>query len=201
MLNADNSPVLKEVDFVRAQLEASAAVIAGLCDKAEEIDEAATALASVLCAGGKILTAGNGGSAAEAMHLSEELVGKFRDVRRALPAVCLCSDCTALTCIANDFSYEEVFSRQVEALGRKGDLLVAISTSGNSPNVARAVDTARSNGLSVLSLLGRDGGSLAGRGDFEIIVPVKETERVQEAHQVVIHIFLDRIERGLGENE
>ncbi|MFW5871287.1 MAG: D-sedoheptulose-7-phosphate isomerase [Verrucomicrobiota bacterium] len=200
-MNTDNSPGLKKVDLVRAQLEDSAAVIAGLCDKAEQIDEAATALASVLCAGNKILTAGNGGSAAEAMHLSEELVGKFRSVRKALPAVCLCSDCTALTCIANDFSYEEVFSRQVEALGRKGDLLVAISTSGNSPNVVRAVDAARAKGLSVLCLLGRDGGSLAGRGDFEIITSAGETERIQESHQVLIHIFLDRIERVLSEDE
>lgn len=180
---------------IRPQIEASASVIKGLLEQESAIEEAAAAAASVLCDGKKILTAGNGGSAAEALHLAEELTGKFRSQRAPLPAVCLAADCTALTCIANDFGYNEIFSRQIEALGDEGDLLAAITTSGQSPNIVKAVEAARARGLSVLCLLGKDGGTLAGAGDFEVIVRSRETERIQEAHQVLIHIILDRIEK------
>src|SRR5438876_2487544 len=111
-----------------------------------------------LRAGGKILSCGNGGSAADAMHLAEELIGRYRSNRRSLPGVCLTADATALTCIANDFGFDEVFARQVEGLGAKGDLLVCFSTSGNSPNILRALDVARPRSVRTVALLGKDGG-------------------------------------------
>jgi D-sedoheptulose 7-phosphate isomerase len=144
---------------------------------------------------GKILTAGNGGSAAEALHMSEELVGRFRTNRRALPSVSLVADPTALTCIGNDFGFDHVFARQVEGLGRKGDVLVLFSTSGRAANLALALEAAKKAGLTSVCILGRDGGALAGRGDFEVVVEGSATERIQEAHQVIVHLVLDAVEQ------
>lgn len=152
-------------------------------------------LTSTLQAGGKVLAAGNGGSAADAMHFAEELIGRFRGNRRAFPAVALTADGTALTCIGNDFGFDFVFSRQVEGLGCPGDLLVLFSTSGRAANLDRALQAARARGMKVLLLLGRDGGALAGRGDGEICVAGTATERIQEAHQLLIHLLLEGVER------
>ena len=151
-----------------------------------------------LRAGGKVMTAGNGGSAAEALHMAEELIGRFRGNRRSLPGVALVADTTALTCIANDFGYDAVFSRQVEGLGRHGDVLVLFSTSGNARNLLQALEAARRKRIKVVCLLGRDGGQLAGRGDHELIVKGEATERIQEAHQVVLHLLLDQVERAFS---
>ena len=178
-----------------AQVQAAAATIASLADQAETLAAAAQLMVETLRAGGQVLTAGNGGSAAEAMHMSEELVGRFRTNRRSLPAVSLVCDGTALTCIGNDFGFDEVFARQVEGLGRPGDLLVIFSTSGAAVNLRRAVTVARSKQVRVLLLLGRDGGPLAGTGDLEIIVKGQATERIQEAHQVILHVLLDAVEQ------
>jgi len=174
----------------------SAAVIASLSNQAGAIAEAAAGCVAVLRAGGKILTAGNGGSAAEALHMAEEFSGRYRGNRRALPAVALVADCTALTCIANDFGFDAVFSRQVEALGQPGDLLVLFTTSGRAANLERALEAARERGLRVLCLLGKSGGALKGRGDWEVLVADDRTERIQEAHQVVVHLILDAAERA-----
>lgn len=144
--------------------------------------------------GGKVMTAGNGGSAAEALHMSEELVGRFRSDRPSLAGVCLCADCTALTCIGNDYGYDDIFSRQIEGIGRAGDVLVVFSTSGNAMNLKKAVDAARNRGCKVVALLGKTGGRLAGLADVEIIVEGAATEKVQEAHQVVLHLVLDALE-------
>jgi D-sedoheptulose 7-phosphate isomerase len=149
-----------------------------------------------LRAGAKILSAGNGGSAAEALHVAEELVGRFRGNRRALPGIALVADPTALTCIGNDFGFDRIFSRQVEALGAPGDVLILFSTSGRAVNLARALDAARARGMQILCLLGRDGGNLAGQADVEVIVPGTTTERIQEAHQVIIHLLLDAVEEA-----
>ena len=130
--------------------------------------------------------------------MAEELVGRFRGNRVALPAVSLCADPTAITCIGNDFGFEKVFSRQVEAHGTQGDLLVLFSTSGQSPNLPPALEAARSAGVGTLCLLGRDGGTLAGKGDIEIVVPGDRTERIQETHQLILHILLDAVERAYG---
>jgi D-sedoheptulose 7-phosphate isomerase len=128
------------------------------------------------------------------MHLVEELVGRFRSNRVPLPAVALATDATVLTCIGNDFGFDAVFSRQVEALGNPGDALVLFSTSGNSPNLAMALQAARKRKVRTVCILGRGGGKLAGRAERELIVNSAKTERIQEAHQLVMHLILDAIE-------
>jgi D-sedoheptulose 7-phosphate isomerase len=122
------------------------------------------------------------------------LVGRFKANRRALPAVALVADTTALTCIGNDFGYDEIFRRQIEALGAPGDVLVLFSTSGNARNLSYALDAARERGVATVALLGRDGGALAGLADMDIVVPSHETARIQEAHQVILHLLLDLVE-------
>jgi D-sedoheptulose 7-phosphate isomerase len=154
-------------------------------------------IAGCLRKGGKVLTAGNGGSAADAMHLAEELVGRFKSSRKSLPAIALCADGTLLTCIANDFGFEEVFSRQVEGLGRRGDVLVLFTSSGNSENLLRAVRAARKKGVVTIALSGRDGGQLRGKANHEIIVPSKSTARIQEIHTLIFHCWLEIIEASL----
>ncbi|PTX97586.1 phosphoheptose isomerase [Verrucomicrobia bacterium LW23] len=155
------------------------------------IARAADLIIHALEAGGKVLTAGNGGSAAEAMHMSEELVGRFRTNRRSLPALCLAADASAITCIANDFGYERVFSRQIEGLGEAGDVLVLFTTSGNSPNMVRAAEAAKERGLKVVAFLGRDGGKLKGMADVEWIPPTPHGPRVQELHNWAMHCIME----------
>ncbi len=145
--------------------------------------------------GGKILFFGNGGSAADAQHLATELVVRYRVNRRALPAIALTTDSSLLTATANDFSFDEVFSRQVEALARTGDVVIGISTSGNSPNVLRALDAARSVGAIAAGLSGRDGGAMAGRADPLIVVPSSVTARIQEMHILLGHMLCEAIEQ------
>jgi D-sedoheptulose 7-phosphate isomerase len=169
-----------------------------LAKQEDAFQRIAAAAVATLRAGGKVLACGNGGSAADAMHLAEELVGRYRSNRRSLPAVSLAADGTALTCIANDFGFEDVFSRQVEGLADKGDLLVCFSTSGNSPNILRALDAAKSKGAKSVALLGKDGGKARGKADFEIIVASSDTARIQEAHTLIVHALLEVIEREVA---
>ena len=145
--------------------------------------------------GGKILTCGNGGSAADALHLAEELVGRFRGNRRSLPAVSLAADATLLTCIGNDYSFDEIFSRQVEGLASENDLLVCFSTSGNSPNILRAIKAAKTKGVKSVAFLGKGGGKSKGKADLEMLVPSSDTGRVQEAHTLILHALLEVVER------
>ena len=177
----------------------SAWTVLALTDQAAAIGDACDTVVGALRAGGKVLTAGNGGSAAEALHMAEELVGRFRADRVSLPSVSLVADPTALTCIGNDFGFDRVFSRQVEGHGREGDVLVLFSTSGAAANLRLALDAAGRRGLKTVALLGRDGGPLAGRADCEVIVPGDRTERIQEAHQVVLHLILDAVEAAYSE--
>jgi D-sedoheptulose 7-phosphate isomerase len=135
---------------------------------------------------GKVLIAGNGGSAADAMHFAEELVVRFVKNRRALAAIALC-DPTMITCAGNDFGYETIFSRQVEALGNPADVFIGMTTSGNSPNIRRAVDAAKERQMTTAAFLGRDGGALRGRCDIELLVPSPTTARIQEAHKLLFH--------------
>jgi phosphoheptose isomerase len=144
--------------------------------------------------GGKLLTCGNGGSAADALHLAEELVGRYKIERRALPAICLNSDVTALTCIGNDYGYDAIFARQVEALGRRGDVLVGFTTSGNSANVLAAFAAARARGITTVLLSGKDGGKARTQCDYPIIVPSATTARIQEVHTLVLHQWLEAID-------
>ena len=159
---------------------------------------AAEAASEAVHAGNKLLFCGNGGSAADAQHLASELIGRLVRDRRAIAGLALSTDSSALTCIANDFGYDEVFARQVAGLGRAGDVLVAISTSGNSMNVIRAVEVAKPMGITTVGLLGRTGGQLGGLVDLPIIVPSEETARIQEAHIFLGHVLCTLIEHGLG---
>ena len=160
-------------------------------------EQIATAAIKTLKSGGKILTCGNGGSAADALHLAEELVGRYQGNRRSLAAVCLNADPTLLTCIGNDFSFDEVFARQIEGLGGQNDLLVCFTTSGNSANILRALAEAKKIGIMTVALLGKDGGQAKGKADLELIVNSADTARIQEAHTLILHALLERIEREL----
>lgn len=183
---------------VEHSLRESARTMEALLPHAGRISAIGAALVETLRAGGKIMTAGNGGSAAEALHMAEELVGRFKGNRIALPGLALVADPTALTCIGNDFGFDEIFSRQVEGIGKAGDVLVLFSTSGSGMNLVRALESAHARGIRTLCLLGKGGGRLAGRGTWEVIVPGDETARIQEAHQVLLHIFLEGIERSFA---
>lgn len=160
------------------------------------IERVGTLLSDRLGSGGKILVCGNGGSACDASHFAEELTGRFRADRRALAAIA-CTDSGHITCTANDYGFEFVFSRWVEALGRSGDVLVVLSTSGNSENLVRAVAAAKARGLQSVGMLGRGGGKLRGACDHEIIVPGGTSDRVQELHMLILHAWVESIERAL----
>lgn len=160
---------------------------------------AATVLAAdSLRAGGKILFCGNGGSAADSQHIAAELVGRFIKEREPLAAMALTTDTSIITAIGNDYSFDEVFARQVRACGRQGDCLIGISTSGNSANVLQAFDAARQLGMSTIALLGRNGGRSKGVADAEIIVRSETTARIQEAHIFIGHVLCEGIEHELG---
>jgi len=151
------------------------------------VERAAEALARALQAGGKLLIMGNGGSAADAQHIAAELVGRYKVERKALAAIALTTDSSILTAWSNDYSYDTVFSRQVEALARPGDIVWGISTSGNSGNVVRAFESARAIGATTMGLLGRDGGKLLPLSDVAIVVPLPDTDRIQTAHLLTYH--------------
>jgi len=176
-------------------IEESAEIISSLKSSQADIVRICRAVIKSLKAGGKILTAGNGGSAAEALHMAEELMGRFRSNRRALPAVALTADSTAITCISNDFGYDRVFQRQIEGLACRGDVVILFSTSGKGKNLTNALTAATRKGAVTVCMLGRDGGKLSGKAKYELIVKGRSTERIQEAHQVIIHLILDAIER------
>ena len=159
------------------------------------ITEATEAILGALRAGGKVLICGNGGSAAESQHLAAELVGRFMTRRRPLPALALTADGAVLTCIANDFGYEQVFARQVEALGQQGDCLVAISTSGQSPNVIAAIEQAHRMGMSTIGLTGKAEMPC----DYRIAMQSTDTARIQEAHALVVHLMCEGIDAAHDE--
>lgn len=163
-----------------------------------EIERAAGLISAALRGGRKLMLCGNGGSAADSQHIAAEMTGRFVKDRRPLAAIALSTDTSALTCIANDYSFDDVFSRQVLALGSRGDCLLAISTSGNSRNVIRAVDAARSTGIQIIGLLGRDGGALRAVCDAAIVVPSQTTARIQEAHIFIGHTLCALVEEELG---
>jgi len=165
----------------------------------EEIVEVAHALAECIKNGGKILLCGNGGSAADAQHFAGELVVRLSSdyTRNAIPAIALSSDNFVLTACANDFGFEQVFSRQIEALGRPEDVLMCISTSGSSPNLIQAIEKAKEKQMRTIGLLGKDGGKMAKLVDFSLVVPSQRTQRIQEVHITMCHIFTSLIEKTL----
>lgn len=158
---------------------------------------AVDAVARALATGAKILVCGNGGSAADAQHFAAELVGRFERDRRGLPAIALTTDTSALTAISNDYGYERVFARQVDALGRPGDVLVSISTSGSSPNVLAAQSAAKAAGMVTVALTGRDGGALGAAADIHVNVASPSTARVQEVHRTILHVICQLVEAGI----
>jgi D-sedoheptulose 7-phosphate isomerase len=174
-------------------------VLAGAIVRAGEV------VVNRLLAGGKVLTCGNGGSAADAQHFASEMLNRFEHERPGLPAIALTTDSSTLTSIANDYAYDLVFAKQVRALGQPADVLVAITTSGNSPSIVAAIEAAHERDLAVVALTGRDGGRLTGvlrEGDVEIRVPADSTARIQEVHLLVIHCLCDLIDAqllGLGQ--
>lgn len=167
---------------------------------AEPIEQAGLIMVQCLLAGQKILTCGNGGSAADAQHFSAELLNRYETERPSLPAIALTTDSSTITSIANDYHYDEIFSKQLRALGNSGDVLLAISTSGNSKNVIKAIETAVARDMPIIALTGKDGGDIAGLlgpNDVEIRVPASRTARIQEVHLVVIHCLCDIIDSTL----
>ena len=155
---------------------------------------AAQAMADALKAGRKLLVFGNGGSAADAQHLAAELVGRFQKERAALPAIALTVDTSVLTSVANDYSYKQVFVRQIEALGQPGDVAFGISTSGESPNVLLGLQAARARGLKTIALTGRDGGTIGPAAEIHVNVPDQHAARVQEVHRTILHVMCEVIE-------
>lgn len=154
-------------------------------------------LVTALSSGNKLLIMGNGGSAADAQHFAAELVGRFLRERRALPAIALTTDTSLLTAVGNDFGFDQIFKRQIEALARPGDVVIGISTSGNSPNVALAMAAARDLGCITVGLLGRDGGQIVPLTDLALTVPVMATPHIQEAHITLIHLLCDLVEQQI----
>ena len=180
--------------FISEYLDGHQKVLAKLETPAGDIQQAAERCITALANGHKLLICGNGGSAADAQHMAAELVGRFIADRPALAAIALTTDTSALTTIANDYGYEEVVSRQVAGLANAGDVLIAISTSGNSNNVLKAVDAAHAAGASVIGLSGKSGGALDGKCEVSLIVPSDVTARIQEMHIVIGHLLCALIE-------
>jgi len=186
------------VDDIRRQLTSHVEVIHIVSNKlAPRVAECAQMLIDTLQAGHKILIMGNGGSAADAQHFAAEMVGRFLLERRALAAIALTTDTSILTAVGNDYGFDDIFKRQVEALAKPGDVLIGISTSGNSKNIKRAFAAGKNLGVKTIGLLGRDGGEIASLADLDLTVPSLETPRIQEAHLVMIHILCDLVEKGL----
>jgi D-sedoheptulose 7-phosphate isomerase len=165
-------------------------------ENAQKIDALARVCVESVRAGGKILAIGNGGSCADAVHFCEELTGRYRVDRDPIPAIA-CADAGHITCVGNDYGFEQIFSRWVDGLGRAGDVLIALSTSGNSANIVRAVEIASGKKMHVASLLGKGGGTLAGRGDTEWIVAGETSDRIQEIHMLILHALVGAIERKI----
>ena len=186
-------------DKIRACIAESIAVQQAVLDKnLAVIEKTAQAVIAALKNGGKILLCGNGGSAADCQHIAAELIGRFQKERKSLPAIALTTDTSILTSLANDYSFDIIFSRQLEGLGKKGDVLVGISTSGNSPNVVKAVEQANKMGIKTIAMTGRDGGMLARIADIAIVVPSAKTARIQESHVALLHAVCEVVEDELA---
>lgn len=181
-----------------SNLEQHINLFSGLKELDDPISASIDTISDSFKNGGKLLLCGNGGSASDCQHIAAEFTGRFIKDRKPLAAISLATDTSALTCISNDYSYEEVFARQVSALGNKDDVLIAISTSGNSANVSRAIEDAQAIGMKSISLLGKDGGSIKNMSNISIIVPSNSTARIQEAHILIGHTICGGVEQRLG---
>ncbi len=180
-------------------IDQSLVIIPALRQLNGPLDQAAQRVVAALRSGNKLLTCGNGGSAADASHLATEFVVRYCVERCPYPAISLVDSGSTLAAIGNDYAFDELFARQVRALGRPGDLLISFSTSGNSPNVIKAVQAAKDMGVGTISFLGRDAGKMAGLSEVELIVPATQaTGRIQEAHQILYHALCEMIDRAMG---
>ncbi len=188
-------------DIIRSELNEAAETLNNFLkdeNNIQAIQRAAVLLADSFKAGGKVLSCGNGGSHCDAMHFAEELTGRYRENRPAYPAIAI-SDVSHISCVSNDYGYNHVFSRYIEGVGRAGDVLLGISTSGNSANIIKAIDAARAQGMKVITLTGKDGGQMDGSADVEIRVPhFGFADRIQEIHIKVIHILILLIEKEMA---
>lgn len=190
-------------NWIDDELREGAALVEWLRGEARErdlIDTLADPVAETLGRGGRVLTCGNGGSMSDAMHCAEELTGRFRGDRPALAAQAI-SDPGHLTCVANDFGFDRVFARGVEAWGREGDVLILFSTSGQSPNIVAAAEAARARRMRVIGLLGRDGGAVKPLCDMAVVVPSRESARIQEVHIKIVHLLIAAVERRLFQQD
>ena len=178
-------------------IAAATKTLQSLVDLDAKVGEAADLIEQCLRAGNKLLVCGNGGSAADASHFATEFVVRFTKDRRAFPAICLASDSGILTAAGNDYGFDEIFARQVAAFGVPGDVLICLTTSGNSKNVVRALQEAKARQLKTIAFLGRDGGSTVGIADLDLLVKSDSTARVQEAHQLLLHVLCEITESRL----
>jgi len=185
-------------DWIKSYIQTHAATAMRVADElGPKIAQVGQVLCDALAAGKKVLTFGNGGSAADAQHLAEEMIGRFQRQRRPLPALSLTADGTALTCIANDYGFDEIFARQVLALANPGDVVIGLSTSGKSPNVLKGLQAARQKSAVTVALLGRGGGKIAGQADHCLIVPAAATaNEVQEMHVMIVHLLCEIVDRS-----
>jgi phosphoheptose isomerase len=193
---------LREVDVVAAALTEAIALHERVKQATPQpLITAAAAIVRSLGAGGTLLTCGNGGSAMDAQHLAAELVGRFQRERRGLPAIALTNDTSVLTSVANDYGFDRIFARQVEALGRSGDVALGISTSGRSRNVLVALELARAQGLTTIAFTGRDGGEIGRAVEIHVNVSSESTPRIQEVHRTLLHVLCDLVEREFSRPE
>ncbi len=190
------------MNFIKESLLESAELKRKVAETmADAIEKAIDLISDAIKSGKKVLLMGNGGSAADAQHIAGELVGRFKKERKAIPAISLSTDTSILTAIGNDYGFEKVFERQIEALGDKGDVVIGISTSGNSENIYKAMKLAKEIGLITIGLLGNDGGKIKGLSDIPLIVPSKNTPRVQESHITIGHIICEGVEKKIYEQQ
>ena len=192
---------MMDINIIKSELlEAEKVLQAFLAseENLQNIEKAATLLADAFKAEGKVLACGNGGSHCDAMHFSEELTGRYREHRPSYPAIAI-SDPSHMSCVGNDYGFEYIFARYLEGVGRKGDVLFCLSTSGNSANILKAIDVARNKGIKIIALTGKDGGKMAGLADVEIRVPhFGFADRIQEIHIKIIHILILLIEKKMA---
>jgi D-sedoheptulose 7-phosphate isomerase len=188
---------MSELPQLRDAIEAATQTLRALSSLEPQMAQAADVIDQCLRTGNKLLVCGNGGSAADASHFATELVVRFAKDRRALPAICLTSDSGILTAAGNDYGFDEIFARQVAAFGVPGDVLISLTTSGTSRNVIRALEEAKGRKLKSIAFLGRDGGSSTGIADIDLLVKSDSTARVQEAHQLLLHVLCETIETQL----
>ncbi|MFO6421936.1 D-sedoheptulose 7-phosphate isomerase [Motilimonas sp. KMU-193] len=189
--------------LIQAELTEAAALLTQFMSQTEnleKIEAAAKLIAASFKADGKVLSCGNGGSHCDAMHFAEELTGRYRDDRPSLPGIAI-ADASHMSCVSNDYGYEHVFSRYVQGVGRAGDVLFGLSTSGNSANIINAIEVAKAKGMKVVALTGKDGGKMAGLADIEIRVPhFGYADRIQEIHIKIIHILIMLIEKEMQDS-